>query len=291
MLVGNETALQQLMDQASFIAERENFTLVFAAVQGSISRGLQRYDSDYDIRFLYKRKGTFKIDDKTAWSEKNVVLRYYPEQDTFFDKIAFWDIEAFVSFLFTPELDQKGISVGLYNQFFWTFSSPYNWDPYGIAGKIMPIANAVINIKWLTAYFIDYVKKILCRETLFLRDYIYCILGIWQLMWLHRYRSYPPLDYYTLKYISNDAAITELTDKYVAQLKSLKKQTFVRKNFSHVPVDRNPGLDKWIKEKMLHFDSIMSCLTEEPLIAPQIIPCLNELFCESFKEKTVRGIV
>lgn len=253
MLYGDEKAVAKLMATASNIAEQNNFKLVFAAVQGSISRGLARFDSDYDIRFLYVNKDSKCIEGHSGtYKEKDIVYRYYPEEDCFYDKIAFWEAKAFFSFLERPELNDAGLSVGLYNQVFWTLTSPYVWDPYGLVNKVLPIANKIINKKWLWNYFINYIEERKSKGQVVLRDYIYIVATIWQMQWLETMDSYPPLNMKTLEFICDNQKVIEIVNGYIRDMKKQAQMdaSIKRKSHSGDLTERSGYLDAWIEESI-----------------------------------------
>lgn len=53
MLYGNENIQKEVLDRVKEFEEKYNRKVIFGAVLGSISQGKERYDSDYDSRFLY----------------------------------------------------------------------------------------------------------------------------------------------------------------------------------------------------------------------------------------------
>ena len=53
MLYGKEAARNEILSQVEEFEKRYNKKVVFGSVLGSISKGVERYDSDYDSRFLY----------------------------------------------------------------------------------------------------------------------------------------------------------------------------------------------------------------------------------------------
>ena len=52
MLYGKEAARNEILSQVEEFEKRYNKKVVFGSVLGSISKGVERYDSDYDSRFL-----------------------------------------------------------------------------------------------------------------------------------------------------------------------------------------------------------------------------------------------
>ena len=251
MLYGDQNIRDEIMNDAMEIAREHEFQLVFAAVQGSISRGINRKESDYDIRFLYKKESMPFIDRERKYRECESVVRYYPQGNKIYDKIAFWDVETFVSFLINPQLDDRGLSVGLYNQFFWTFSSPFTWDPFGLAGKLLPLANGVINKQWMFEYCCQYISERNVGDRMPLRDYIYIIAAIWQMDWLMDIGTFPPLWLDSLKVINDDSFIRQIYEEFVQRLRQSDRDGGTRKRKGKLLVDRNEYLDKWVQNKIL----------------------------------------
>lgn len=292
MLYGDAKAVSSLMTIAESIAKQKDFKLIFAAVQGSISRGLARYDSDYDIRFLYIRKDGKRVNKVETYAEKDIVFRYYPAENCFYDKIAFWEANAFLSFLEKPELNNAGISVGLYNQVFWTLSSPYVWDPYGLSNKILPIANKIINKKWLWDFFLSYIEERIGEGQVVIRDYIYIVATIWQMQWLETTNSYPPLNMKTLECICDDLKVIGIVNEYIKGMKaqSQKDVSIKRKSHSMDTIERNGYLDEWIERSMVRLHKTAHVPTEIDKVRKGMDYIYDILIQSLIKEK-IQGVV
>lgn len=286
MLYGDKNIRNVIMNDAVEIAEKHGFQLVFAAVQGSISRGINRKKSDYDVRFLYKKESMPFIERKRKYRECESVVRYYPQENKIYDKIAFWDIETFVSLLINPQLDDKGISVGLYNQFFWTFSSPFIWDPFGLAGKLLPLANGVINKQWLFEYSCQYISERNVGDRVLLRDYIYIIAAIWQMDWLIDIGTFPPLWLDSLKVINDDSVINDVYEEFVQRLKQSDRDKGALKNKGKLLVDRNEYLDKWVQNKILINKNRILKGTITQIRNEKVIDSINMIFNNAFQACT-----
>ena len=53
MLFGTEELQKKLMEEVMACEKEKHMKVVYGALVGSISKGLQLIDSDYDTRFLY----------------------------------------------------------------------------------------------------------------------------------------------------------------------------------------------------------------------------------------------
>lgn len=154
MLYGTASIQNELIDTAKCFAEKNNLLLIYGATIGSVSKGVNLPDSDYDARFLYLEKDTLgKIYLPWDTPEDKLHLKFRPEsgrnkENTVLDDcMPFWEATSFFQFLKRPSYNEQ-ISLGLYNTFAWTLLSPYAWDPYGLQQKILPLMNKVFNAHW-----------------------------------------------------------------------------------------------------------------------------------------------
>ncbi len=184
MLYGNEKIQKEIINQIEKFEKKFNKKVVFGAMVGSISKGVERYDSDYDTRFLYldKVEDEYIRWDKTGsdLKEEQIHYCYVPEKcncyangreyrkehhkfdledkSLFYDKIAFWELTSFLNFLKVPVLDNK-FSVGLYHIVSWTFNSPFCWDPYGIGSKISCLLDEMFRPEYEIQYYRNYILR------------------------------------------------------------------------------------------------------------------------------------
>ncbi len=198
MLYGNRKVQDEIIEQVRRFEEKNNKKVVFGAMVGSISKGMERFDSDYDTRFLYldpSESGYIRWDKKNGIiEERQVHFCYIPERKEcyvegtdyrdrhqeydlkdksfFYDKIAFWEMTSFVNFLRKPKLDNK-FSVGLYHIVSWTFRSPFCWDPYGITEKINALLDEMFIPEYEIQYYRDYILKAQAKKPIRIREYLY----------------------------------------------------------------------------------------------------------------------
>ncbi|MCM1251843.1 MAG: nucleotidyltransferase domain-containing protein [Clostridium sp.] len=193
MLFGTNKICKKLITEVKKCEAERNFKVIYGAVVGSISKGLQFADSDYDTRFLYINKD---FPDRILYpqnlSEKNIIYRkLYP--DTCFEKIPFWELSSFLQYLICPIIDNK-FSTGLYNVVGWTFLSPYTWDPYGLQSKIVPLMQKI----FFKQYFIHYHKNILDKnasndEIVNAKEYLNILYSALAISWADKYNEFPPI--------------------------------------------------------------------------------------------------
>ena len=156
MLFGGTIIQHQIIEDAKKYANENGYELIYGAMVGGISKGLQYSDSDYDTRFLYLNKGQL---DKIylPWNEKEDDLKhrcYFDDKP--YEWIPLWEFTSFIQFLKNPAFDGK-VSFGLYNVVGWTFQSPYAWDPYGLQMKICPLLNRAFRSDYFVPYHIEQI--------------------------------------------------------------------------------------------------------------------------------------
>jgi len=200
MLYGTLKQQEEVLNEAQKYAEKEGIKLIFGAMVGSVSKGLQYADSDYDTRFLYLRRDfPDKICIPSQMKEEELVRRYYPEGKVF-EWIPFWEATSFLQFLKEPGF-KDDFSVGLYNIVGWTFGSPYVWDPYGLQSKIMPLINLIFRKDYEIAYHKTIIKKYeseLEKDTVIVKSYLYSVHAAATIEWCIKYNLQPPIDLQTL---------------------------------------------------------------------------------------------
>lgn len=182
MLYGNAKVQAEILEHVGQFEKEYNKKVIFGSMVGSISKGLERFDSDYDTRFLYldqSEQGIVRWDQtEEDIAEEQIHICYIPDRmncyvggrnyrdkyhefelsdkSYFYDKIAFWELTSFVNFLKKPKLDNK-FSVGLYHIVSWTFNSPFCWDPYGIAGKVRCLLDEMFIPEYEIQYYRNYI--------------------------------------------------------------------------------------------------------------------------------------
>lgn len=202
MLFGSIELQNDVLQQAKEYADLHDMTLVYGAMVGSISKGLQYADSDYDTRFLFLRKDfPEKICIPSEMKETELVKRYYPEGKVY-EWIPFWELTSFLQFLDKPSF-LNDFSVGLYNIVGWTFMSPYIWDPYGLQSKLMPLINMAFNEKYEIKYHKGIIEKYIPefgRSKVISKSYLNALHAAATIEWSMIFHTSPPIDLQTLLY-------------------------------------------------------------------------------------------
>lgn len=200
MLYGDIKLQKEVIQEVEQYAKREGIKPIFGAMVGSISRGLQYPDSDYDTRFLYLRDDfPNKICIPSQMKEEELVKRYYPK-DRVYEWIPFWEATSFFQFLTTPSF-LNDFSVGLYNIVGWTMLSPYVWDPYGLQSRLMPLIHKMFHPEYEIAYHKGVLEKYCGEwgaESVIVKSYLYSVHAAATIEWSLKYNEQPPINLQTL---------------------------------------------------------------------------------------------
>ena len=223
MLYGDRLFVDGLMQEVNNVEAERGIKIIFGSTIGSISRGIQRYTSDYDVRFLYVDRNNNFIDNCDRHIEDRIRYRIFNDNKAY-NCIAFWEISAFLNFLHEPYINQ-GVQYELTRNVIWSFLSSYQFDPYGISGKILPLLTKVINIDCEINHHYtileDYCKT---RNPLVpLDDYFRVTHAYLSLLWIKQERTVPPLHIMTLMSLA-DNEICDHINHYLALNRSYKNK-------------------------------------------------------------------
>lgn len=253
MLFGNENFICKVLGDAQMFAKKNNMRLIYGAMVGSISKGLQNYDSDYDTRFLYINNDfPQKIIYPNDVKEAEIVKRYYPDDELPYEWIPCWEATSFFQFLNCPSIDGKH-SVGLYNVVGWTMLSPYTWDPYGLQAKILPLISNNVKERYLLQYNLQLLNKYYnTLEDIVLKDYLYSIYSAAAIEWVVQRHIFPPVYYMTLFEIIEDENVRKEIIQLINELYTEKteKQKIRHSTHFNVCTKHRKVLDGFIENEI-----------------------------------------
>lgn len=258
MLYGRKGIKSEIMDVVEHFERANNVQVIFGSVLGSISKGMERADSDYDTKFLYveKTNGVIKRWDKnTIIKENDIHQNFVPENKTgFYDKVAFWEATSFLNLLNNPCLDDK-ISTGLCHFVYWTFNSPYCYDPFGLAVKINPIIKEIFNIEYELDFYRKYIQNTFSRKELRLREYMNSAYYALAIEYILNNNTFAPIYFPTLLMLCKDQQlkieIKKITDDYYQLTnKYIKEEQFSRQMGSNVLYQGNDLVSGYIETIM-----------------------------------------
>jgi predicted nucleotidyltransferase len=215
MLYGSRLFINDLMQEVTNVETERDIKIIFGSTIGSISRGTQRYTSDYDVRFLYVDRNHNFIDRCDRHTEDRIRYRKFNDNKAY-NCIAFWEASAFLNFLHEPYINQ-GIQYKLARNVIWSFFSPYQFDPYGISAKILPLLTKVVNIDCEINHYYSLLGDYCQTRDPFvsLNDYFQVIHAYLSLLWIKQERTIPPLHIVTLMSLA-DNVIYDHINYYLA---------------------------------------------------------------------------
>ena len=195
MLFGEKRFISALQSEISKVEKNRSFTVVFASTIGSISKGIQRYTSDYDIRCLYRLNDTQAID---YHSESQIRYRQYNPTEPY-NCIAFWEIRAFVNFLREPYIDGQA-TYKLFRNVLDSFLSPYKYDPYGLTEKIFPLVKMIVPLQHDLLYHQKSLSSLIAKypENVPINQYINMLHSFLSIQWIIKYNEVPPMNILSL---------------------------------------------------------------------------------------------
>ncbi len=256
MLYGDIKLQEEVLREVDYFAKGEGIKPIFGAMVGSISKGLQYPDSDYDTRFLYLRDDfPEKICKPAQMTEAELVKRYYPK-DRIYEWIPFWEATSFFQFLTMPSF-LNDFSVGLYNIVGWTMMSPYIWDPYGLQSKLMPLIHKMFHPEYEIAYHKGILEKYFGEwgnEKVIVKSYLYSIHAAATIEWSLKYKEQPPVDLQTLLYglqryeVWKEAKIILENARRVAEEKYSEQAMSLHKTHFSIMTPYNVVIEKYVRE-------------------------------------------
>lgn len=264
MLYGDIELQREVLQEVEQYAKREGIKPIFGAMVGSISKGLQYSDSDYDTRFLFLR-GDFPSKICIPWQmkEEELVKRYYPK-DRVYEWIPFWEATSFFQFLNTPSF-LNDFSVGLYNIVGWTMMSPYIWDPYGLQSKLMPLIHKMFRPEYEIAYHKGVLEKYHREwgaERVIVKSYLYSAHAAATIEWSLKYKEQPPINLQTLLCGLQRYGVWKEAQKILVDAREVVEKRYEEQNIelhkSHFSImtSYNIAIEQYIRE-------IMDCCKKE----------------------------
>ena len=229
MLFGSKKHQDFVLEKAQRYAEDLDVRLIFGAMVGSVSRGIQRADSDYDTRFLYLRKDfPEKICLPYQMGEDELVHRLWTGHPIL-ERIPLWEATSFLHFLLEPRFTDE-TSEALYAIVGWTLQAPYVWDPYGLHSKLMPLVNRIFRKEYVISYYktkvLEKYRPLLLQEMTPFKAYLYSVHAAASIEWCVRYSEFPPVDLETLLRGLGRIAMWEETKRVLYQARKDVRQVW-----------------------------------------------------------------
>lgn len=221
MLFGNQNIRDKVVADAKHFVETNGRKLIYGAMCGSISKGIQMRDSDYDSRFLYIEQdfpATVHVPKNTA--ETEIIKRYFTDGiQVPYEWIPCWEMTSFIQYLKEPYIEGK-LSYGLYNTVGWTLQSPYAWDPYGLQNKLMPLVNSIFEKRYAIGHYLEQIDRYWDGETneYVVKEYIYAIYAALQIKWVLERNSFPPVYFRTLAVAAGEEGLQQEIERLLLKM-------------------------------------------------------------------------
>lgn len=267
MLFGKEEVRNSILEDARIIAAKRDVEIVYGVTLGSLSRGIPSADSDYDVRFLYRKKESqFESAIYEECAEDDIVFRYNVKPDVgdrislkhYYDKIAFWDLSAFLHCLISPKIGKNTTNPSnLYYVVIHSFMSPYTWDPYGIQPRVMNYIYSNFKVHYVLRAYMQVIDSKFSKtgENVLARGYLTAIWAALSIKWVLKNKMPAPIDFWQLFSCAENKEIycdaKKWNDTFFEQsLKCIKNmENPYRKASKELVISkRNKLLDSFIEE-------------------------------------------
>lgn len=170
---------QEIIDKLNEIEKKEHIKIIYAAESGSRAWGFESEDSDYDVRFIYKREK----EDYLCLEEKSDVIVL--PIDPVFD-ISGWDIKKALKLLYksNPSLLEWFASPIVYRE---TKESSYirSLIPLYFSQK-----KSFYHYQRMAGMHFKHIKK----EKIAVKKYLYVIRSLLACQYIIDYRKQPPIE-------------------------------------------------------------------------------------------------
>lgn len=292
---------KKVLDDAMRFAEENDMKLLYGAMVGGISKGLQNFDSDYDTRFLYIKKDfPQKMYEPEKCKESALIKRYYPEEDELYEWIPFWELTSFFSYLENPILDGK-FSIGLFGVVLWTMMSPYVWDPYGLQNKLVPYINTFFSKYYAVKYYLMQIENQMSmgnEKQILLKRYLYAVHAACSIEWVINNATMPPVYLRTLYLVAQNDNVEKEIEKLIATMhgeadkllgvsKEIKQ---MHQTHATILTSKNEILEDYINRVRIQGEEFLLNYSQDDNKCKSNIMQIISLVDQSLHEKEVNGI-
>ncbi len=217
MLFGNDYILSMINKDIKEIEKKYDITVIFGAAVASLERGITKYSTDYDIRFLFYYNSTPQLPVEEYHNEERIRIReYFSQEKRPYDCIAMWEINAFFNFLVEPYISQ-GENYRLIQIVYETISSPYIFDSLGLYAKIEPFIKKCFRIDNEAVFLANKITEYLKKENVKLIESLNTLYYYTKLRWILDKGEMPPIHYYTLLQ-NEEVHVREMYEELLAQV-------------------------------------------------------------------------
>jgi predicted nucleotidyltransferase len=171
-----------IIDRLRQIEKEEKIDILFAVESGSRAWGFPSTDSDYDVRFIYKRK----INDYLKIQPINDFIDFKITDDLDFKA---WDIQKVLRLIL-----KSNSSISEYLQ------SPINYIVNdGFEKDLLELVSSQFNARKVAAHYLGITTKRLIEidnsEMLKLKSLFYALRSVLSALWIVEKRTIPPMEF------------------------------------------------------------------------------------------------
>lgn len=227
-----------ILNKLKEIEDKYNVKILFAVESGSRAWGFPSTDSDYDVRFIYKRKieDYLKIDSIDDFIDLEII-----------DELDFkgWDIQKVLRLML-----KSNSSINEYLQ------SPIHYISNEIFEKeLFDLAASQFNSQKVAIHYLGITTKRLIemelQNEIKLKSLFYALRSILSAKWIVKNKTIPPMEFGKLKHLIEDKTIENQVDKYL-EIKLKVDESF--------RISKNYELFNWLinlkNELKIEFDKI-----------------------------------
>lgn len=213
-----------IINKLKEIEDKYNIEILFAVESGSRAWGFPSTDSDYDVRFIYKRKieDYLKIDPIDDFIDLEIV-----------DELDFkgWDIQKVLRLML-----KSNSSINEYLQ------SPIHYISDEIFKKeLFDLAASQFNSQKVAMHYLGITTKRMVemehQNEIKLKSLFYALRSVLSAKWIVENKTIPPMEFEKLKHLIEDKTIENKVDKYLA-IKSNVDESF--------KISKNDELFNWL---------------------------------------------
>ncbi|WP_353164795.1 nucleotidyltransferase domain-containing protein [Empedobacter brevis] len=206
-----------IINKLKEIEDKYNIKILFAVESGSRAWGFPSTDSDYDVRFIYKRKieDYLKIDSIDDFIELEIV-----------DELDFkgWDIQKVLRLML-----KSNSSINEYLQ------SPIHYISDEIFEKeLFDLAASQFNPQKVARHYLGITTKRIVemeqQKEIKLKSLFYALRSVLSVKWIVENKTIPPMEFEKLKYLIEDKAIENRVDEYLEMKANVDESFKIPKN-------------------------------------------------------------
>lgn len=227
------------------IEEQENIEILYAVESGSRAWGFPSKDSDYDVRFLYRREKNWYLK-----LEKTADHLEFPIDEQL--DICGWDLDKTLRLL---QKSNPALSEWLYSPIVYQTDSTFIESLRCLSGKELDEQRLIYHyLHMAEGNYREYLKKDQVR----IKKYFYVLRPVLACMWIKEYHQRPPVDFEQL------LALPSLPSEL---LRIIDKLLIRKKRGDELDIELAiPEINIFLDEQLQFFSAYVKGLDKKPKI-------------------------